>query len=90
MTEAPEGQTRVVNHIGVYFGMRPIITRSPKNKEPRQAIGGLPPESDAGVGQIRPQMMKRWIGLRKCEFHQLHKFKPEKTQPSHVGDHCKT
>ena len=39
MTEAPEGQTHVVNHIGVYFGMRPIITRSPKDKEPRQAIG---------------------------------------------------
>ena len=28
----------VVNRVGWYFGMRPIITRSPKDKEPRQAI----------------------------------------------------
>ena len=29
-------------------------------------------------------------GLGKREFHQLNKFKSEKTYPSHVDDYCKT
>ena len=43
----------------------------------------LPVTGETVIGQHRN-------GLEKGEFNQLEKLKPEKTHPSHVGDHCKT